>query len=67
MVEQYKSEQAKTIQTAVLVDKQINRARIFKKADFTGITVPDCYVSGCSMDYKEYLRNAPGIYAVKGL
>ena len=65
IVEECKSNQAKTIQTAVLVDKQLNRERIFEKADFTGLTVPDSYVFGYGMDYKEYLRNAPGIFAVK--
>jgi hypoxanthine phosphoribosyltransferase len=67
MVEECKSNQAKTIQTAVLADKQLDRERSFKQADFTGVTVPDRYVFGYGMDYKEYLRNAPGIYAVKGL
>jgi len=28
------------------------------------MTVPNRYVFGYGMDYKEYLRNAPGIYAV---
>jgi len=67
IVEECKNNQAKTIHTAVLVDKQLNRERSFKKADFTGVTVPDRYVFGYGMDYKDYLRNAPGIYAVKGL
>ncbi len=57
--------QAKTIQTAVLADKQLDKKRIFEQADFTGVSVPDRYVFGYGMDYKEYLRNAPGIYAVK--
>ena len=65
IVEECKSNQANTIRTAVLVDKQLNRERIFEKADFTGLTVPDRYVFGYGMDYKEYLRNAPGIFAVK--
>ena len=67
MVEECKSNQAKTVQTAVLADKQLNRERSFKQADFTGLMVPNRYVFGYGMDYKEYLRNAPGIYAVKGL
>jgi hypoxanthine phosphoribosyltransferase len=67
MVEECKSNQAKTIRTAVLADKQLDRERSFKQADFTGVTVPNRYVFGYGMDYKEYLRNAPGIYAVKGL
>ena len=67
IVEECKNNQAKTIQTAVLADKQLNRERTFKQADFTGVTVPNRYVFGYGMDYKEYLRNAPGIYAVKDL
>ena len=67
MIEECERYQAKTIHTAVLADKQLNRERNFKKADFTGLTVPNRYVFGYGMDYKEYLRNAPGIYAVKGL
>lgn len=65
IVGECKNNQAKTIHTAVLADKQLNKERSFKKADFTGVTVPDRYVFGYGMDYKEYLRNAPGIYAVK--
>lgn len=65
IVEECKRQKAKTIKTAVLADKQLNRERIFEQADFTGVTVPNRYVFGYGMDYKEYLRNAPGIYAVK--
>ncbi len=67
IVEECKNSEAKTIHTAVLADKQLDKERSFKKADFTGVTVPDRYVFGYGMDYKEYLRNAPGIYAVKDL
>ena len=56
---------AEKIYTAVLVNKITNRQKHIEKADFTGLTVPDRYVFGCGMDYKEYLRNCPGIYAVK--
>ena len=34
-------------------------------ADFCGLDVEDRYVFGYGMDYKGYLRNARGIYAVK--
>jgi hypoxanthine phosphoribosyltransferase len=54
--------------TAVLVDKRHDRkARAGLKADFTGIEVEDRFLFGFGMDYKGYWRNAPGIYAVKGL
>ncbi|MCS5580328.1 MAG: hypoxanthine-guanine phosphoribosyltransferase, partial [Gammaproteobacteria bacterium] len=28
------------------------------------LKVDDCYVYGYGMDYKGYLRNAPGIFAI---
>jgi hypoxanthine phosphoribosyltransferase len=37
------------------------------KADFTGLTIPDRYIFGFGLDYKGYWRNAPGIFAVRGL
>lgn len=59
---------AKEVLTAVLVDKQHDRkAHPDLKADFTGLYVEDRFLFGYGMDYKGYLRNAPGIYAVKGL
>lgn len=58
---------AAEVLSAVLVDKQIKRHDSLQQADFTGVTVPNRYVFGCGMDYKGYLRNAPGIYAVEGL
>jgi hypoxanthine phosphoribosyltransferase len=67
MVEEFKKLNTAEIHTAVLADKQIGKERAFKKADFTGLTIPNRYVFGYGMDYKNYLRNAPGIYAVKGL
>lgn len=58
---------AKKIYTAVLVEKHHDRRQPPDlKADFVGLDVPDRYVFGYGMDYKGYLRNAPGIYAVKG-
>ncbi|MGM0952887.1 MAG: hypoxanthine-guanine phosphoribosyltransferase [Pseudomonadota bacterium] len=59
---------AKEVLTAVLVDKQHDRkAKPDLKADFTGMYVEDRFLFGYGMDYKGYWRNAPGIYAVKGL
>jgi len=59
---------ATEVLTAVLVDKQHDRkARPGLKADFTGLMVEDRFLFGFGMDYKGYWRNAPGIYAVKGL
>jgi len=67
ITEECKKLNAARILTAVLVDKQVKKHRSLAKADFTGLTVPDRYVFGYGMDYKGYLRNAPGIYAVTKL
>ena len=51
--------------TTVLVDKK--NARIeggLLKTDFCGLHVDNHYVFGYGMDYKGYLRNAPGIYMI---
>ena len=63
-----KQQGAKSVYSAVLVEKHHNRRQPADlKADFVGLDVPDRYVFGYGMDYKGYLRNAPGIYAVKNL
>jgi len=48
---------------AVLVDKLHDRKTPGVRADFVGLEVDDFYVYGYGMDFKGYLRNAPGIYA----
>jgi len=58
---------AHKVYSAVLAEKRHNRKPTIQHADFTGLTVEDRYVFGCGMDYKGYLRNVRGIYAVKGL
>ena len=55
---------AREIYTAVLLNK-IHERKTDLKVDFAGLEIVDRYVFGCGMDYKGYLRNAPGIYAVK--
>lgn len=56
---------AKQVYSAVLVDKYQKRVENgLKHADFVGLQVEDYYVFGYGMDYKEYLRNAPGIFIV---
>ncbi len=56
---------AREVLTAVLVEKLHARKYGLKRADFVGLQVPDRYVFGYGMDYKGFLRNAPGIFAVK--
>jgi hypoxanthine phosphoribosyltransferase len=53
---------------AVLVDKRHDRkVSPGFRADFTGMETEDRFLFGFGLDYKGYWRNAPGIYAVKGL
>ena len=60
-----KTKGAKEVKTAVLVEKQTERHQsALQKADYTGAIVEDRFIFGYGMDYKRYLRNAPGIYAV---
>lgn len=59
-------EGAKKVYSAVLVNK-IHERKKNTVADFVALDIPDRYVFGFGMDYKGLLRNAPGIYAVKGL
>lgn len=59
---------ASSVYSAVLLDKLHERkVATGYKPDFVGLHCEDRYVFGYGMDYKGYWRNAPGIYAVKGL
>ncbi len=59
---------AKSVLTAVLVDKKHDRkSRPGYRADFTGLEIPDRFVFGYGLDYDGMWRNAAGIFAVKGL
>jgi hypoxanthine phosphoribosyltransferase len=59
-------QEAKSVYTAVLLNKQkAERAPGgTDAADFAAITMDDGFVFGYGMDYDGYLRNAPGIYVV---
>ena len=67
IIEECQKQNAAEIYSAVLVDKTTPRENTINQADFTGLTVPDRYVFGYGMDYKDYLRNGDGIYAVKDM
>lgn len=60
-----KEQGASDVFSAVLVDKPDKRVEGgLQQADFVGLKIEDGYIFGYGMDYKEYLRNAPGIYLV---
>ncbi|MGH8442625.1 MAG: hypoxanthine-guanine phosphoribosyltransferase [Nevskiaceae bacterium] len=55
-----------SLQVAVLTEKIHRRRAPNARAEYIGLHVEDRYVFGCGMDYKEYWRQLPAIYAVKG-
>ena len=65
IVEDLRRSGVREVYSAVLVNKVHDRKEPGFDVDFVGLEVADRYVFGCGMDYKEYLRNLPGIYAVK--
>jgi hypoxanthine phosphoribosyltransferase len=68
IIEHLRQEGAREVLSAVLVHKLHDRKAVLgMRADFTGLDIADRFLFGCGMDYKGYWRNAPGIYAVKGL
>lgn len=66
IIESCRAQGASEIYSAVMV-KKLHDRNVGIEADFVGLEVEDRYVFGYGMDYKEYWRNAPGIFAVKGL
>lgn len=54
-----------SLKVAVLAEKIHDRRAAGAQAEFIGLSVPDRYVFGCGMDYKEYWRQLPAVFAVK--
>lgn len=65
VLEYCRGEGAKSVRSAVLVDKQHGREKALPRADFTGLEVDDRYVFGCGMDYRDCFRNLRSINAVR--
>jgi hypoxanthine phosphoribosyltransferase len=66
IVDYCREQGAGNVSTAVLVEKQHARKNGIE-ADYVGLQIEDRYVFGYGMDYQGYIRNAAGIYAVKGM
>lgn len=64
IVEYCSAEGAESIYTVVLINKIHDRKK-GSKPDFVCLETPDRYLFGYGMDYRGYLRNVPGIYAIK--
>lgn len=54
-----------SLKVAVLTEKQHDRRAPRAYAEFIGLPSGDRYVFGCGMDYREYWRQLPAIYAVR--
>ena len=66
IIDYCKQANAKSVHTAVMVSK--NRQRepgVNFEPDFVGVHTEDRYLFGFGLDYEEYWRNVPGIYAIK--
>ncbi len=57
-------QQAAEIYLAVLIEKHHSHKLSAIKADFAALHAEDRYLFGYGMDYRGYLRNAPGIFAI---
>jgi hypoxanthine phosphoribosyltransferase len=56
---------AKQIYSAVIVNKiRPREAGVDFEPDFTGVNTDNRFLIGFGLDYEEYFRNLPGIYAV---
>lgn len=56
---------AKDVYSAVMVNKKREREPgVNIEPDYSGLMTDDRYLFGFGLDYEEYLRNVPGIYAV---
>lgn len=65
IIDELRRSGAETVYSAALVNKRHDRKEPGLTIDFVGLQVEDRYVFGCGMDYKEYWRNLPDIYALK--
>jgi hypoxanthine phosphoribosyltransferase len=67
VVQACRAQGATEVLTAVMANKMHDRKTPDLQVDFYGLQIEDRYVFGFGMDYRGFWRNAPGIYAVKGL
>jgi hypoxanthine phosphoribosyltransferase len=61
-----RGEGAEAVVSIVLVDKANPERDPAINTDFAALKAPNRYLFGYGMDYHEYLRNAPGVFAVHG-
>ncbi|ORE86134.1 hypoxanthine-guanine phosphoribosyltransferase [Oceanococcus atlanticus] len=56
-----------SVSTAVLVEKQHDRRDPKQRATYVGVKLPDRYLIGCGMDYRNYYRQLPYIAALRAM
>lgn len=64
LIDNLKSRGAKSIKTAVLLDKK-ERRQVEFEADYVGYEIPDEFVVGYGIDYAQKYRNLPFVGIVK--
>lgn len=64
IIDYCRREGAESVRSAALVRKLHDRRDPSLAVDYLGLDVPDRYVFGYGMDYKGYLRNVTGIFAL---
>ncbi len=64
LLEFFKPRNPRSIKTCVLLDKEECR-KVPLKADYIGFKIPNKFLVGYGLDYDEYLRNVPFVYAFK--
>lgn len=57
----------KSINAAVLLDKQVSNLRNSVKMDFVGFTIPNKFVVGYGLDYDGQYRNLPYVAILSGV
>ena len=58
--------EAKEVYSAVMVSKKrVREPGVHFEPNFVGVYTEDKFLFGFGLDYEEYLRNVPGIYAIK--
>ena len=66
IIDYCKQAKAKSVYTAVMVNKKRKREPgVNFEPDFIGVTTEDKFLFGFGLDYNGFLRNVPGIYAVE--
>lgn len=63
IVEQLKSKNPKSLKTLVLLLKNNPKQITHYRPDYTLFEIEDRFVVGFGLDYKEYYRGLPGVYA----